>query len=1394
MNCHNSTRIVSSFRLPKILFAAALLAAPLAGMAQITTKFQDNFTSSTLNPTAIAPGTVSSSQTAYEIGSSKSATATTIAPGVMTYGNFSSTSAYCEGQALFTTTPITLTTAGQYIEIYFVFTDNTTLFNGTAGANEQVNVGLYNSGGVAPTNGANLWSSGLGTGVTSGDVGCTKGWVGYNAAFAYNNASSAIASRAAQTAANNSNQGLGVNSSASLSTLVSFASPASLPLLTVGNQYTVDLKIMYVNSTTLALTNTLYNGTGNGGTIVSQSGWTGLYGTTTASALTFTYDGMCVGVRPTAASATAESMKINNITVLLGTPIAPAISGLVNQTIIQGSNALLSATITGVSTPVDQWYVSTDGGVTSNAISGATSPSLALSNVQYSQNNYIYSVIATNTLGSAVAAMTLTVIVPPSITGLNNQAAQVGANVTISPTTGGVPTPTFQWQTNGVNAADGTDTSGSTVSGSTTSSLNINNAQVPDSMTYSLIAVNSAGATTNSMTLTVAAGNLLPIITGPTNITAVQGNNATFTASAIGVPVPTYQWLDPTQTPILGETSGSLTLNNVQYSQNGSLYYFVASNAAGSVTNFATLTVIVSPTITTAPTALVVTNTQAASLSVVATGIPAVAYQWFFNSNAITLGANASAQSATLSFAHAAPTNTGSYYVQVSNSAGTTNSVPVTLTVNSTVAVTAQTPQNGQNNVCYDTPFYLTFNGPVAVNKSGKIRIYNTSNPSTPVETIDLSLTAANGTQARTSFPGDSQAFNYYPVIITTNANSAAIYPHAASGIMTSNQTYYVVVDDGAFTDTNGAYFAGFTAGAWQFNTKPGGAANTNNIVVAANYSGDFATVQGAVDSVPTGNTVPTLINIKNGTYQEIVDAAKSFVTFRGQNRLLSIVGYPNNANIAPGGTTHARMAFKINASNVSVENLTLTNMTPQGGSQAEALMIESGASHFILNNAEVDGRQDTILANVNTSQGYFKNSLITGNFDYIWGGGNLFFTNCEIRTITGTGGPNLGAPRTDNSLTAGNWPGYSSDLVSNGFSFVECRLTGQNSTVTNCTMADGNGTLNGLESFINCSIDTGVYTNANAFAMANNLLWAAGNSNLNNTVAINPPTPPLLGFTQLNTGDLRYLAAVNSTTWLNGWVPGLAPNILTQPGNQSAIAGQSASFTVSATGIPDPGYQWLYNGTPIAGATSATLSLPSATLGTNAGGSFSVVVNNGSGSVTSSVATLTYTLPVANNATYTRYAGNPLGISITNLLSNATDVSPSAVIALSSTGVSSNGVTLSTSSGFLLYQNPNDVNDQFTYTVSDGFGGTASASVNVVISNSSVFGPTTPVISVPGGTVNITYTGIPGYSYSVNRSTNLLSGWTTIWTTNMPVGGAFQFTDPNAPQPAFYQLLWNWY
>ena len=86
----------------------------------------------------------------------------------------------------------------------------------------------------------------------------------------------------------------------------------------------------------------------------------------------------------------------------------------------------------------------------------------------------------------------------------------------------------------------------------------------------------------------------------------------------------------------------------------------------------------------------------------------------------------------------------------------------------------------------------------------------------------------------------------------------------------------------------------------------------------------------------------------------------------------------------------------------------------------------------------------------------------------------------------------------------------------------------------------------------------------------------------------------------------------------------GVAPTITPQPQSQTKTAGQSVTFSVTAAGDPAPTFQWRKNGTPIAGATAASLSLSA--LATVDAANYSVVITNASGSVTSAVATLTVT------------------------------------------------------------------------------------------------------------------------------------------------------------------------
>jgi hypothetical protein len=102
--------------------------------------------------------------------------------------------------------------------------------------------------------------------------------------------------------------------------------------------------------------------------------------------------------------------------------------------------------------------------------------------------------------------------------------------------------------------------------------------------------------------------------------------------------------------------------------------------------------------------------------------------------------------------------------------------------------------------------------------------------------------------------------------------------------------------------------------------------------------------------------------------------------------------------------------------------------------------------------------------------------------------------------------------------------------------------------------------------------------------------------------------------------------AAFGAVTLNLAVAAGVSPTITTQPASQSVTAGSNVTFSVAASGDPT-GYQWSFAGTAISGATSATLALNNVQAAS--AGSYSVVVSNAFGSVTSSAATLTVTAAV---------------------------------------------------------------------------------------------------------------------------------------------------------------------
>ncbi len=919
--------------------------------------------------------------------------------------------------------------------------------------------------------------------------------------------------------------------------------------------------------------------------------------------------------------------------------------------------------------------------------------------------------------------------------------------------------------------------------GATNSTFTITNAQPTDTGLYAVVVSNSYNSVTSRFA-SLIVGNVCSVLSGPFDQTVIQGNNATFsTTVTLANPQPTLQW-QTNGVNVAGATNTSVTFTNVQYAVlNNATISVIASNAACIDTNSATLTVIVTPVITPQPTNLTVNVGDTAVFTSGATGVPAPGLQWLKNSAVLANQTNS-----TLTITNAQGSDIANYQMVATNQAGSVTSVVARLTVNSTtLASTAFGPTNGTAGVCYDTPLYVTFNGPVSIVNSGKIRIYDSTNTATPVDTIDMSSNSVvisggigltNNVQPRSLFSGDSQVMNYFPVIVS--GNTAAIYPH--SGVMTSNQTYYVTMDNGVVTDGTGAYFAGVSdTNAWRFTTKPTGPANPTNLVVAADGSGDFVTVQGAVDSVLPGNTNYTLVNIHDGNYVEIVDiSGKTNITFRGQSRAGTVVGYPNNNNI--NGTTAARMAFKVNSSDIKIENLTLTNGTPQGGSQAETLLIYNNGLRCVVNNCDIKSRQDTILINASTSQGYFYNCRIVGNFDYIWGVGVGYFDTCVFHTITNnlSSSYNLTAART---LTAGSvstntpWVNPNGTTYSaNGFSFVNCTVEADPG-VGGITLAGSNGTAGGLDSWAFCRIDTNAYVSPSVTLSNTYVFWQYSNTDITGTYPISYTNVQTIGITN---NDPRLLAATNIPTWFYGWIPQMAPNILTNPAGLSVAGGQSATFTVSATGISAPTYQWLDNGTNILNATNASYTIPAA-YASNAG-PYSVVVSNAAGAVTSAPATLT----VGNTApTPPLVSDQTVNVGVTvNINDSATDPDVPPQILTYTLLSAPGGATLDSNSGAFSWRPPvgaADTTNLITVVVTDNGSPNLSGTNSFNIIVNPVTQPTVSTVSYAGGQFTFAVNGQVGPDYEVQVSTNLAGGnWTSLYTTNSPPS-PFTFTDSNA-------------
>ena len=201
--------------------------------------------------------------------------------------------------------------------------------------------------------------------------------------------------------------------------------------------------------------------------------------------------------------------------------------------------------------------------------------------------------------------------------------------------------------------------------------------------------------------------------------------------------------------------------------------------------------------------------------------------------------------------------------------------------------------------------------------------------------------------------------------------------------------------------------FSGINGKDWSFTTKPptkAPRANANKFTVNADGTGDFDTVQGAMDFIPDWSKKRITVTVKNGIYEELVYFRnKENVTLLGESQDKTIVRYANNEVFNPHPanirTNPERGTFPSRRAAVTVDNsngIHIVNMTLQTTlrGQAEGLLITGERN--ILSNITVIGSGDALQAN---GLIYMADSTIIGGGDSILGRGTLFCERCTIRS-----------------------------------------------------------------------------------------------------------------------------------------------------------------------------------------------------------------------------------------------------------------------------------------------------------------------------------------------------------------------------------------------------------
>ena len=199
-----------------------------------------------------------------------------------------------------------------------------------------------------------------------------------------------------------------------------------------------------------------------------------------------------------------------------------------------------------------------------------------------------------------------------------------------------------------------------------------------------------------------------------------------------------------------------------------------------------------------------------------------------------------------------------------------------------------------------------------------------------------------------------------------------------------------------------------------------------DTLVVSRDGTGDFRTLQEAVESARAFMDYTVMIYVKNGVYKEkvIVPSWVENIDIIGEDRDKTIITYDDHANINKMGTFRT-YTVKVEGSDITFKNLTIENNAAQLG-QAVALHTEGDRLKFI--NCRILGNQDTIYTGAKFTRLYFKDCYIDGTTDFIFGPSTALFENCMIHS------------KRNSYVTAASTP----KEAKYGYIFKHCKLTAE--------------------------------------------------------------------------------------------------------------------------------------------------------------------------------------------------------------------------------------------------------------------------------------------------------------------------------------------------------------